>query len=186
MQRECLSQRSLRFRLFLNTILIKPGLERTFFEFLFGLGLVFFMNWLEMKTQIWVLPGKSFPIETFPYFHHLSLPLDALTKILIKSPLLKTEEQEICTVRECTYSFLPRFFWDVSQHTEPPFKGTFSLQGVLLMPGAALGTLIAKERRHIDNQCLHGAAFMTLISEHTQLFGRNHAHKVNSNAWVWS
>lgn len=73
----------------------------------------------------------------------------------------------------------------VSQHAEPPFKGAFSLQDVLLMAVAALGILTAKEMRHTNNKCLHGDAFMTLISEHIQVFGRNHAHEVHFEYDVW-
>lgn len=76
----------------------------------------------------------------------------------------------------------------LSQHAEPPFKEAFSLQDVLLMSVAAMGTLIAEEMRHINKKCLHWAAFMTLIPEYTQIFGRNHAHTANFeySVWVWS
>lgn len=62
----------------------------------------------------------------------------------------------MCTFRACVPAAFPLGVSEMlSQHAEPPFKEAFSLQDVLPMSVAALGTLIAKETRHINKKCLH-------------------------------
>ena len=136
---------------------MKPGLGRRFF-------VLFFFHKLAVGPNSNLLPtNKTFCYRniTFPPFNHLSLPLYALTKIFVKAPLLKIEEQAVCTVRQCVPTAFPLIISKmVNQHAESPFKVGFSSQDVLLMSVAALGILIAKQMRHINNKCLHRVAFM--------------------------
>lgn len=136
---------------------MKSGLGRRFFCCLF-------FHKLTVGPNLNLLPAnKTFCYRnvTLPPFNHLPLPFHALTKIFVKAPLLKTEEQAICTVGRHVPTAFPLIISKmVNQRAESPFKEAFSSQDVFLMSVAALGILIATQMRHINNVCLPGAAFM--------------------------
>lgn len=136
---------------------MKSGLGRRVF-------FVGFFHKLTVGQNLNPLPANKtfcYGNVTLPPFNHLSLPLHALTKIFVKAPLLKTEEQAICTVRRHVPTAFPLIISKtVNQRAESPFKEAFSSQDALLMSVAALGILIATQMRHINNVCLPRAAFM--------------------------
>lgn len=119
MQREYLSQRSSICGLSLNIFLLKPGLGRSFFVFLFGLGLVFFHELGENSNL--TAARKTFFYRNIPFLPPPVIALARSDQELIKSTLLKTEEQDICRVSVCTYSFLPWYFWGGDPACRTPF-----------------------------------------------------------------